>query len=295
VRILTTLSTAILLLSSALFSYEHFTFLVTADPHVGRNQLVDNEANLKNIIDDMNSLPGTTLPISGEAISPPKGVLIAGDLTDNGRTDWTGFWWKEWRDGFEGLFQTNGLGRLAFPVYEGYGNHDFSRGDVSALTAIYLRNRTRSTPVNTSENGLHYSWDWEGIHFINLNLYPGQGGFTCNSLDFLRKDLKNNLQHPRQPIIVYHHYYYGAPEHRWTTQEQERAIDELVPYNVIGIFVGHGHAQRRTKRKGITIYMAPALFKNRYYLCKVKDNKMIIYSRKENRWVGRWIKLFTRP
>ena len=53
--------------------------------------------------------------------------------------------------------------------------------------------------ARVSENGLHYSWNWGGIHFIQLNLYPGnqphpethyspQYHDPQQSLDFLRSE-----------------------------------------------------------------------------------------------------------
>src|SRR6202012_4753456 len=100
----------------------------------------------------------------------PRGVIHAGDCIDTGdqanakaqRTEWSAY------VGAFGL--TGNDGKLRFPIYEVHGNHDAPRGDGLAVQQIIARNKTRPGVTNTSPNGLHYSWDWDDIHFVCLGI-----------------------------------------------------------------------------------------------------------------------------
>ena len=77
--------------------------------------------------------------------------------------------------GFDG---TDGL--LKFPVFEGWGNHDGppigkESFGFSFQAELKKRNEVRKQKGwigNLSANGLHYSWDWDDVHFVQLNIYP---------------------------------------------------------------------------------------------------------------------------
>jgi len=283
-----------LFLTICIFAEEPFTFYVAADPHVGYFQAIDNEAANRATIDDMNALVGTPAPWNDkEEISKPRGLLIAGDLTNSGKsTEWIGTFSKY---GFYSLFAAKGDGLLTIPVYEGYGNHDIEGGYPGVLLAIYFRNRCRQTPIHKSSNGLHYSWDWNGVHFVNLNLYPGRSGPAHNSLTFLKEDLKNNLHHPKQPIILYHHYDYQDSEAWWTQREREEAYKAMKEYNIIAIFVGHNHLSYQQEWNGIDVYALPSTYEGRYSLCHIKENTLFICHREKGEWLDMWQKEFFRP
>src|SRR5690606_3152205 len=69
------------------------------------------------------------MPSAGTPVAQPRGLLVAGDLTQNGkdgRAENNGSLGRNELGQFisdYGLTGTDGL--LRFPVYEGYGNHDF--------------------------------------------------------------------------------------------------------------------------------------------------------------------------
>ena len=91
------------------------TFFVAADTHFGVEGIADLNARQ---IDAMNALPGTPLPRPlGGTVQEPRGVLIAGDLTDDGSK-------PQWRNFVEHYGLTGKDARLRFPVYECTGNHD---------------------------------------------------------------------------------------------------------------------------------------------------------------------------
>ncbi len=116
-------------------------------------------------------------------------------------------------------------GGLNYPVYEGAGNHD---GGISTSTRggdvrrrIIERNPKRPSVTNISGNGLHYSWDWDDVHFVMLNEYAGlengerypgnpaylrkmqsYGNPAEESLRFLRKDLKEKVGESDRPVLI---------------------------------------------------------------------------------------------
>ena len=130
------------------------TFFVCADVHVGDVNEADNHENQ---IAAMNALPGKPWPegFSGATVDEPRGVLVAGELTNTGiQAQWNRFVALYGLDGTDGT--------LEFPVYEGYGNHDLSSGRTIVKNGIIARHGT-----------LHRSYDWEGVHIVQCNLYPG--------------------------------------------------------------------------------------------------------------------------
>jgi hypothetical protein len=69
-------------------SPKELTFIVTADTHIGA--LGMEQANRK-IVDQMNRLPGTPWPAPfGGRVGKPRGVIVAGDLTNSGSA-------REWK------------------------------------------------------------------------------------------------------------------------------------------------------------------------------------------------------
>lgn len=263
------------------------TFFAVGDPHYGYEMYPGNEKINKEVIDDMNQLPGTLYEDSGEAVSEPLGVLVMGDLTGTGSTwDWGGFWAGHHFDGFDDDYEVNGNGRVRYPVYEAYGNHDIPRGTLAVLNGIYYRNQVRSTPVNISKEGLHYSWDWEDVHFINLNIYPGGPGEAQDSIEFLKKDLKENLRAVDAPIIIYHHYDYLSDS--WTEAEREYFYQVIKEFNVIALLHGHAHPTYFDYWHAIPVISVPTAMDNKYLVVQVKENQLIISERSQGDWNKGW-------
>lgn len=156
------------------------TFFVTSDSHYEGVQKVEwNDRNRATIL-RMNELPGANWPekLDGGAIGKPRGVLVLGDLIDDGdKVVETDIEWRHFEDHF-GLDGTDG--QLQFPVVEGWGNHDGPpakaiKQRLSVQAETHRRNAARLEQKligRVSDNGLHYSWDWNGVHFVQTNLYP---------------------------------------------------------------------------------------------------------------------------
>lgn len=218
------------------------TFYVGSDLHYGYTNGAFSSAELcRATAGRMKRLPGNRYPslAGGGIVDAPRGVLLVGDLTEMGRLDqWQAFT-NDWR--------LNGDGCVPYPVYEAYGNHD-TYGDNIVPDGIRLRNLVRPGLSNLSSNGFHYSLDWDALHVVCLNLFPGSnsvGEVTCDARDsfkFLVADLAKNVGNSGRPVVLYHHYGLdGFSMDWWTSPLRAFYFEALKPYNVIGIFSGHNH------------------------------------------------------
>lgn len=207
-------------------------------------------------IERMNSLPGTAWPekLGGGPIGKPRGVLVLGDLVDDGdKVGETEIEWQAFEKHF-GLDGTDGL--LKYPVFEGFGNHDgppkkFVKQRRSVQAEIERRNlvrREKGLISHISPNGLHYAWDWNGIRFIQANSYPAD---TQNpkvryslpwhdpqqALQFVKDDLAANVGTSGRPVILLAHC--GFDTDWWVADDWKAFHDVAKPYEVVAYFHGH--------------------------------------------------------
>jgi len=258
------------------------TFLATSDSQCVAT--ADAEHNLRNqaTIREMNELPNRRWPAQFGAglISKPRGVVVLGDLVE--RAGREGEWGRFAAD--FGLDGTDGL--LKYPVFEGWGNHD----GAAERAQIKKRNETRLQQKliqHVSENGLHYSWDWDDVHFVHLNLYPGNRaagrGDPLLSLDFLKTDLAERVGRSGRPVVLLHHY--DLQNFKWWTHEEIAAYREAIrPYNVS--LICHGHT-------GLGVYtwngydvINTGQTHNGFFVVRITDKHLrIAYrARHEDRW-----------
>lgn len=230
------------------------TFLVAADLHYG-GSMNAREIN-REMVMAMNAVAGESLPeemgLKGK-VNTPRGVVILGDIVDDGGSPEVEKFWQEYAADF-GL---KGDQLLAYPVYEGFGEQDGSSG---GLVRANLRSRNRLRPglKGISGDGQHYSWDWGRVHFVHLNLYPGSVGeeylniwrrrvsgdarYPKHSLEFLAEDLRRNVGSSGRPVVLFQHYGFDSWSEAWWTQKERAAFLQVIqPYNVIAIFWGHSH------------------------------------------------------
>lgn len=252
-------------------------FLAFGDSQYGletETQKNDREANLLNI-KALNSINNKRWPTDFQnngKINNIRGVLIAGDITQHGYS-------KNTKDEFNHFLNDYGLcgdKKLNYPIYEGYGNHDVLRGkDIYynnyVVRALGLRNFFRKDVKHlTQEFRGHYSWKWDKIHFSNLNIKAGEKHEhrplerdPNNSkvikhinprkpLNFLKKDLWDNVGDSGRPVIIMMHY--PPNNDRVTNEEQNDFYNIIKHYNVIAIIVGHAHKSTHYKWKGIDVF-----------------------------------------
>lgn len=249
---------------------ESITFLVTSDSHYEAIDKVErNEKNLATIR-RMNEIAEIEWPanLGGGKIETPRGVLVLGDLIDDGdKRGETDIEWEHFTKQF-GLDGTDG--DLSYPVFEGWGNHDgppeqFIKQRVSVQSAIKKRNQTRLEKKlisRVSSNGLHYSWDWNSIHFIQTNLYPADTQNTAvkyslpwhdpqNALAFVKEDLAETVGDSGRPVVIMAHC--GFDTNWWVEEDWNNFYQAVKPYNLIAYFHGHtGTGVRKWKPAGET-------------------------------------------
>lgn len=228
------------------------------------------------LVDTLNRLADSEIPeaAGGGRVHAPRGVIHAGDVIDSGDKsggDYPAMIDTEWAS-FRDAYGLNGRdGRLKFPVYEVHGNHDSPTGDGVAIKHIAARNKQRPGVTNVSANGLHYSWDWGPVHFVNLGIVVGgdpaiQRKRRYNPLDslpFLIADLKANVGESRRPVVLTHHidmvrYATGcdtttAPVGKeWDPCDVSSYYAALKSYNVVAILYGHTHTRNVYRWDGST-------------------------------------------
>jgi cytolysin (calcineurin-like family phosphatase) len=200
--------------SFVIISDTHMLADATAPGRVDTERFALNER----LIDVLNILPDHALPasIGGGRMTPPIAVLHLGDIADSGdklddthaRMTATEF------AAHAALYGSTGRdGRLRYPLYEIHGNHDTPRGDNVTITGLARRNANRPGVTRRSANGLHYSWDWNGVHFVMLGLVVGVNRDdrpisrygAWDSLAFLEADLAATVGPSGRPVILMQH------------------------------------------------------------------------------------------
>lgn len=218
------------------------------------------------LVQQLNRLPGTAFSaeIGGGVVPLPSGVIHAGDIVDNGdkgparhamaETEFAAFT-ADW--GLNG-----GDARLRWPVCEVHGNHDSPHGDGPVITGIKERNQRRAGIVNRSENGLHYSWDWGGVHFVALGIVVGDAPEVTRtrryaplgSLPFLKQDLETHVGKSGRPVMLVHHvdvHRYSetvaddkVKHNEWDYGDAQAFHTALGPYRVAATMCGHTHTRK---------------------------------------------------
>jgi hypothetical protein len=274
------------------------TFIIATDQHYGR----ENNVDINHIVvNQINSLAGTRFPEKFDpgVVRTPRGVIAPGDLLDKGYDPKTSqHKWDEWLADF-GMDGTDGV--LGFPVFEGIGNHDGPPVKSIPRNKIRERNKVRKGLTEISENGLHYSWDWDHVHFVNTNLFPGDGPDDVMgvskpdhdpemSLDFLKKDLAKHVGDSRKPVVVITHYgVLGGMADWWTPEAKERFHQAIANYNVIGIFNGHSHGMDYIMWKDIlTVHCGttarPDYGHGDFMVIRITEAEMKIIHRRHDGW-----------
>ncbi len=247
------------------------SFFVVADTHYCADEkqpdrmLPHSLAVNRRLIDWLNRLPGTALPaaLGGGTLPVPQGVLHAGDLVENGdkgppKLAMADIEMKAFTEDW-GL--NGGDGLLKWPVREVHGNHDGPRGDTTVIAEIKARNTRRKGLAKVSSNGLHYSWDWAGVHFVALGIAAGDAPSVTRkrryaplgSLPFLIDDLKEQVGDSGRPVVLLHHvdvarYSQAVPDDKAIHQEWDHGDvaayhEALKPYRVAASICGHTHAR----------------------------------------------------
>lgn len=219
-------------------------FLVTGDPqfndwtepqYIARNMY--SKDTLNRMIKEMNDSCG----IAG---CPIRGILVAGDLTQDSRMAE----FNQYKNSIAGYDQN---------VFDGLGNHDEINWPMSspgAIRAYIIQDRQR-TATATNVRNPHYSWDWNNVHFVQLNFAPmneqdaKEQVEPYKALQFLQEDLQNHVGASGRPVILIHHLGFdGFSQEWWSDKARADYWRAISPYNVAAVFTGHSHLHPETNR-----------------------------------------------
>lgn len=289
------LTVPVLVASLAASAQPDLTFFGISDTHYG-NTGTAYEAARKSLPGQLNRLPGQKYPASlgGAIIDAPRGILIPGDLVDRAAEP---DHWKQYAE----AYGVDREGEVAFPVYDALGNHDdpgLAAGET--LRRAYIeRNRARAASphlkvVAMDSQGYNYSWDWDGVHFVNLNLYSGNvhydrsvivaGHSPYRSLAFLEKDLRQHVGRSGRPVFVLQHYAFdgsslGGTRPWWLPADAEATFEALKDYNVIGLHHGHSHGKKHYKWKGWDVFDNGTAMNGDILIFRIKGTRMTVCNR----------------
>lgn len=141
--------------------------------------------------------------------------------------------------------QITGEMRKTVPVYPARGNHDLGGpGYEDRVTAPF-----------TSGNKLYYSFDKDGCHFVSVDSFsPYKPG--SDQYKWLSNDLANSTK-ARATFVFFHVPPYSVGTvHGPDLVVRETLCPLFEKYHVTAVFNGHEHIYYRTKRNGITYFIA---------------------------------------
>ncbi|MBL8582395.1 MAG: metallophosphoesterase, partial [Rhizobiaceae bacterium] len=277
------------------------------------------DENLKRHVHALNLLPerhwpksvggsASGLPSAGARIGPLRGIVVGGDMTDDG-----GGQTAEPEEGpqirqFSRRYrQGEGPVSVHFPVYAGLGNHDLDQ-DGRPPDVDWYRNELRdyvrlnhdpsaffkaSVPATNFDSLSDcYSWDWGAVHFVQLNRFGGDTRKgAADSLPWLVSDLAASAQGGR-PVVLFQHYGWdpfseerwdpsrttfddegGGDPHWWSDAERRALVDAVSGYNVVALFHGHEHETPMIyRRDGLDVVKPKAAFRGGFALARIDAN-----------------------
>jgi len=305
------------------------TFVFTNDVHACRTRegLSPNcreegktDENLLKHVRAINRLPkiawpaeidgaATGLRSAGQVIGVPAGVIVGGDMTDDG-----GGQRAEPEEGYQLLHfaqryeQGTRDDQIHFPVYTGLGNHDLDqdgppdrrdwyRRELRDYVELKHRPGLFFAPTVPAENydpaSDSYSWNWGGVHLVQLQRFGGDTAKgAVSGLPWLARDLADSAADGR-PVLLFQHYGWDAfsterwdlpaltyddhgegPPHWWSEAERQAMLDTIRGYNVEGLFHGHEHDRELIYSAGIDIFKPKAAFLGGFAVVRVTDDFM---------------------
>ena len=248
-------------------SSRDFTFYLTSDIHPWREsfRLPDQVRHVR----IMNAFTGLGLKwpagigFDNIPFVDPWGLIVAGDLTESGA--------KEELGAYRLLYEQGTIAdSTRFRVFHGLGNHDIDTGNAENTGRMvdYVRN-TMSCGVTMDPVSHSYAWDWNGVHFVQLNFYATYtfGEIIGSAIPWLTQNLANTVGNSNRPVIVIQHTgcdtsfslgggtgcldadpspppldSKGKPVLPWWYLADRQALaNALKPYNAIAFFSGHTH------------------------------------------------------
>ncbi len=307
------------------------TFIFTADVHtclVSGNKLSPNcaqegktDANLLRHVAALNRIAdyrwpteiggvATGLAGAGEKIAVPLGIVIGGDMTDDGggqvKVPGEGHQLLQFSSRYQ---QGTGPDRVRYPVYNGLGNHDLDQDGAPPHVDWYRRELRDYVELNHRQTVFYkppvpvanydidsdnYSWDWGGLHLVQLQRFGGDTSKgAISGLAWLKQDLASSAADGR-PVVLFQHYGWdrfslekwdsakmsfddegaGHP-HWWSDDDRAALLAVLSGYNVVGLFHGHEHETPMIYRQaGLDLFKPVATFMGGFALVHITNHYM---------------------
>lgn len=306
------------------------TFIFTADIHacLMRGGLAPKcqlegktDENLRRQIAAINGITGyawpaeidgrpTGLVSAGQPIHRPAGIVMGGDMTDDGggqvAIPGEGTQLQQFAHRYQ---QGTGPDQVHFPVYTGLGNHDLDQNGPPAHPDWYRREMRDYVELNHRPTVFYkpplpaidydlysdnYSWNWGDLHLIQAERFAGDASKgAVDSLPWLKRDLATFAAGGR-PVILFQHYGWDpfsigkwdparhiydpdglGPSRWWSPENRAALIAALKGFNVIGIFHGHEHPTPMIySREGYDIFKPVAGFMGGFAVIRVGGNFM---------------------
>ncbi|WP_162845408.1 metallophosphoesterase [Labilibaculum antarcticum] len=197
-----------------------------------------------------------------DLISNIRGVIISGDITNKAHPLALDFFKMRYEKG-------KGKKQINYDCYIGLGNHDLHplnplidgedlKRRNMMLQYVDARHKGKKAPApvtNYDELSRNYSWDWDGVHLIQGQLYPGNTTFgQHSSLQWLEKDLATYASDGR-PVVIFQHYgFIESGIEEFDGKQLEKYYNIISKYNIVGIFAGHHHVAANIKWRGIDVF-----------------------------------------
>ncbi|WP_214474862.1 metallophosphoesterase [Mesorhizobium sp. dw_380] len=274
-----------------------------------RNVAALNAINDKHWPAEINGV-ATGLRSAGSRIGMPLGLVVGGDITDDGGGQITqpseGTQLLQFSQRYS---QGVGSDRVHMPVYVGLGNHDLDQNgpphhvdwyrremrdyvEVNHRAGVFFKPPVPATSFDVETDC--YSWDWGGLHLVQTHRFAGDTGHGADSsLPWLKQDLATYAADGR-PVILFQHYGWdtfsterwdaarrtyddngaGAP-HWWGEADRQALLAALKGYNVVGIFHGHQHATPLVyRRDGLDLFKPKAAYMGGFAVARVTSDGM---------------------
>lgn len=252
----------------------------------------------------------TGLRSAGSRIGMPLGLVVGGDMTDDGGGQITqpseGTQLLQFSQRYQ---QGVGPDRVHMPVYIGLGNHDLDQNgpphhvdwyrrelrdyvEVNHRAGVFFKPPVPATDYDVDTDC--YSWDWGGLHLVQMHRFAGDTGHGADSsLPWLKQDLATYAADGR-PVILFQHYGWdkfsierwdaakrvydddgaGAP-HWWSEADRQALLAVLKGYNIAGIFHGHQHDTPLIYRSdGLDLFKPKAAYMGGFAVARVTSDGM---------------------
>lgn len=247
---------------------------------------------------------------AGQKVDTPLGLVIGGDMTDDGggqvAEPGEGTQLQQFSQRYQ---QGAGPDSVHFPVYTGLGNHDLDQDGRPPGVDWYRRELRDYVEINHRPSVFFkplvpaanydvpsdcYSWDWGGLHLVQTHRFAGDTNKGAPSgLPWLKQDLADNAGDGR-PVVIFQHYGWDSfsierwdpaattfddegsgPPHWWSDAERQAMVDVLSGHNVIGVFHGHEHDSALIySRDGLDLFKPKAAYLGGFALVHVTDTAM---------------------